>query len=83
MKESFTKDVTVFQVPHHGSNESSFVPHDIRRNLDENDPLLELKINIKPSGYKEALFYREIQAKTYFISFGDRKDHPHSDVITY
>ncbi len=80
--ENLTKDVTVFQVPHHGSGDNSFVPYDIKRKLDKSDPLYELKINNHPA-YREALFYRGIQAKTYFISFGDKGyDHPYGNVIT-
>ncbi len=72
----------VFQVPHHGSAANSFIPNEARTPIPITDPLNPLKG--KHPAYKYALFYRKIQAQTYFISHGDYENyqHPHRDVIT-
>ncbi len=81
-KEDLTKNVTVFQVPHHGSNENSFIPGEAVPAITGDDPLHDIKG--KHPAYKYALFYRGIQARTYFISngFNKRLKHPRKDVVT-
>ncbi len=76
------KCITVFQVPHHGSKFNSFIPYDTG-DFSEDDLLYQLKKPKHPA-YKYALFYRRIQACTYFISYGNNQkfQHPHRDVVT-
>ena len=77
-----TQKLCVFQVPHHGSDANNFIPNEARKKIPITDPLHALKG--KHDAYKYALFYRGIQAHTYFVSHGEHKhyQHPHRNVIT-
>ncbi len=81
-KRAETQKLCVFQVPHHGSGANNFIPNEASKKIPITDPLHALKG--KHDAFKYALFYRGIQAHTYFISHGEHKhyQHPHRNVIT-
>ena len=76
------KGLTVFQVPHHGSEENSYVPWKAVKPLPIDHPLKPLQR--KHQAFKHALFFYEVRAEVYFISYGDNRkyQHPHRNVIT-
>ncbi len=69
-------------MPHHDSKPNSFIPGEVKPAIKNDDQLRDIKG--KHPAYKHALFYRGIQAHTYFISHGknDNYQHPHRDVVT-